>query len=93
MENNQNPVNPPVMSPVAKSNNALIISVVVVAVLLIGGIYYSYRLKAKQEMMEAQQMMDEKDGVETSLRMQSESDELKDIGADLDNTDTDNMGR
>ena len=92
MENNQNPVNPPAMSPVAKSNNALIVSIVVVVILLIGGIYYSYRLKAKQEMMEAQQAMEQKDGVETSLQMQSDSDELKDISADLDGTDFDGMG-
>lgn len=77
-----------------KSHGALIGSIIIVAILIIGGVYYfnSAKMQIAEERMRAEQAALEAEAQADELRQQSDSDNVADIEADLNATDVDALG-
>lgn len=77
-----------------KSHGALIGSVIIVAILIIGGVYYykSAKMQVAQDQMQAEQIALDANAQAEALKIQSESDVVADIEADLSVTDVNMLG-
>ncbi len=84
----------PFVSPPSDSGAGPIIgAIIVVAVLVLGGLYYwgAYLERRDQAAMTAEEILSEPDAVLEQLGTQGTSDELDAIEADVDATDLENL--
>ena len=86
------PINPSQMPPVMQqpeqhSKGALIAVIIILAVIIVGGLYF---LKQRNK-MDYKPAVEQKDQITESLRQQGGSDEVNSIEADLQSTNFDNL--
>lgn len=110
MENNQNSYNfnqpsqapmtnmnmPEIEPPKSKSTGAIVGSIIIIVILIIGGLYLWGKQITKVEIQQAttpEQILSEPDQTLGSLKNQSASDKVKDIEADLNTTNLDNLNK
>lgn len=110
MENNQNSYNfnqpsqtplanmntPEIESPKTKSTGAIVGSIIIIVILIIGGLYLWGKQITKIETQQAttpEQILSEPDQTLDSLKNQSVSDKVKDIEADLNATNLNDLNK
>lgn len=83
-------------APQTKSTGAIIGSIIIIVVLIIGGLYLWGKQiveKETQSTMTPEQILSETDAVTDSLKNQGTSNKISDIETDLNSTDLNNLDK
>jgi len=95
-ENILNKAVPEIEPPKTKSTGAIVGSIIIIVILVIGGLYLWGKQITKVENQQAttpEQILSEPDQALDSLKNQSTSDEIKSIETDLNATNLDNLNK
>lgn len=84
---------PPMGVPTSsRSNGPLIAVIVILALIIVGGLYFLKERTMKSNYLPpTEEQTEQEDGTTASLKQQSDSDDLNSIEADLKATDLDNF--